>query len=76
MRYGAERRSEALVRANRRADSRCVEQASIQSEVQVLQRETWCDLERSPYKEGVMSSSMVRDIGCLGDVLSPGVLPC
>ena len=63
--YGVERRSEAPVRGNRRADNRCVDQASRQSEVRVLQRKTWCDPKRDLSKEGVMCSSISKETGYL-----------
>ena len=63
--YGAERRSEYLVHGNRQEDSLCVYKSSSQSDVQVLHRKNWCDLNRDPSKEGVMCSSIAREIGFL-----------
>ena len=53
--YGAEGSSEALVCCDRGTDSWCVDEAIIQSEVQVLQGEAWFSPYRGPFQGEVTS---------------------
>ena len=56
---------EALVHGNKGENSRCVYQASCESEFRALQIKNWCDPDGDPSKERVMCSSIARDIGCM-----------